>query len=240
MSACPDSPLPHFRLAEALRESDRPAVIRHLESAAFLDSDNALPLYELALLSFRSGDDARARAHLEAARTRAEMRFPVLRPTRALPPLMAVGAIASAAGSHFPGLGRMHEVARGIVRLADEALAAGPAGAEDASTLVQDGELLADRVMRARPGRMMAVLAGVAIQRMMAQVVLPRESTPTARLKEQSDRPADLPGNVHLAMQAFTLQQMAHAFSPDTPTAPWEDEEALVDQLLEDDPGPGS
>lgn len=177
---CPDSPLPYLRLAELRWDNDKAAAAQYLEKAAAADPQNALPLYERALLHFQAKEDAEGLRALAAARPRKLIRLPVLLPTAPLPLVQAVNAAGQA---RLPECARLRELARETVRAAGEVPASGtaaaagqapaggavgaaggvPAGAEAAHQALLDVQRMAYRLMAAEPRTLITFLVGLAV-----------------------------------------------------------------------------
>lgn len=160
---CPDSPLPYLRLADLRWENDKAAAAQFLDKAAAADPENALPLYERALLHFQAKEDAEGLRALAAARPRKVIRLPVLLPTTALPLMQAVNAAGQA---RLPECARLRELAREAVRAAGEVPAGD--GPEVAHQALLDVQRMAYRLLGAEPGTLISFLVGLAVDEIAA------------------------------------------------------------------------
>ncbi len=228
--AVPASPLPHLRLAEMDWSGDRQAALAHLERAMALDPENALAFYLASLLHFQAGAPEPARECLAAARGCKELRYPALFPSRPLPVLQATHAFATQMGHDMRLAPRLRDLALQIAGQVSRLRETGdPADQDAARALLEDGRLLAKRVMQAHPRSMISQLVGIAIHKMVAKA-----GGPDAADHDMNGRlDAALEGirNYTQGLPAAMMQGLVE-YGFTEPTAPWQEEDEAVSRIL--------
>ncbi|MDH7570996.1 MAG: hypothetical protein QHJ73_15575 [Armatimonadota bacterium] len=158
----PASPIPSMRLASLeWAAGDPKSAAAHLDRAIALDRENALPMYERALLHFLAREDAQGRQSLLEARSRKVVRFEPMLPTRPMVVREASACVAVIMSGVMPHFSHLRELERQVVRVAEEmkkedALA-------NARALLIEAQRAASRTIFAEPPTLMCVLVGVAM-----------------------------------------------------------------------------
>lgn len=232
----PKSALPHLRLAEVAWETNRAQAGAHLDRAAELDPDNALPVYLRATLHFLADEPEKACRLVMEARKRPAIRLPMLLPTA---DLTVVEASACLAGVQMQSVARLRELARRLAATASSRPGAPAGDLPDARALLIEGQRLAYRTMAAEPKSAINLLAGIAIDAVVTNALdevlrAQADADGLLRLQQRQEARNALRDRARDRIKELTDRLMRMVSQPGARIRVLEDEGKMVETLLKE------